>query len=93
VFRVSASSIPSGEIAYVAGSMSANTGAAPRRTIASTVATNVKGVVTISSPALIPWAIRARIRASVPEEQPTAWLVPAKAASASSSSAPLGPRI
>ena len=56
----------------VAGSTSANTGVAPRRTIAPAVAKNENGVVTTSSPGPTPQAISAASSASVPDETPTA---------------------
>jgi hypothetical protein len=54
-------------------STSANTGRAPTRTIAPTVAKNDSGVVTISSPGPQPSAIAIASSASVPELVPTAW--------------------
>ena len=56
----------------VTGSISANTGLAPRRTTAPAVAKKLYGVVTTSSPGPTSRAIRARISASVPEAQPIA---------------------
>jgi hypothetical protein len=65
-------------------STSANTGRAPTRTIAPTVAKNDSGVVTISSPGPQPSAIAIASSASVPELVPTARATPVAAASARS---------
>lgn len=61
------------DILNVWGSISTNTGFAPRRAIAPAVEKNVKGAVTTSSPDAIPGAMRARSNASVPEDTPIAY--------------------
>ncbi|PIQ45038.1 MAG: hypothetical protein COW04_09820, partial [Deltaproteobacteria bacterium CG12_big_fil_rev_8_21_14_0_65_43_10] len=64
------SSIFSGAILYVLGSISTNMGVAPTETMVSTVETKVKGVVITSCPFLTPQARRAMCNASVPEARP-----------------------
>ncbi len=56
--------------------MSANTGLAPSRAIAPTVATKVNGVVMTSSPGPIPNPIKASSNASEPDAHPTAARAP-----------------
>lgn len=77
-------SICAGSMLYVSGKMSAKTGTAPTRLIAPAVAKNVYGVVTTSSPGPIPSAIKEIIRASLPEETPTACSQPQYGANNSS---------
>ena len=55
-----------------AGSMSTNTGVAPRRAIAPAVAKNVYGVVMTSSPGPMSSAIRHASSASLPDDTPIA---------------------
>ena len=59
----------------VFGSMSTNTGVAPTWEMASVVVMKVFGTVMTSSPGLIPVAMRAKRRASVPEFTPMQNLV------------------
>jgi len=60
----------------VRGSISTKTGVALLRQIEEAVAKKLKGVVITSSPFPIPKALTAKTRASVPEAQPTAFLIP-----------------
>ncbi len=64
--------MPAGSMLNVTGSISTNTGMAPTRTMAPTVAKNVYGVVMTSSPGPMPSAIRQTSSASEPDETPTA---------------------
>src|SRR5271166_5045503 len=57
------------------------------------VATKLKGVVMTSSPGPIPAAMRARMRASVPEAHPMAYLAPSFVAISSSNCCTSGPRM
>ena len=59
-----------GERLKVTGSMSQNTGRAPKRAMVPAVAKNVNGEVITSSPARTSRAISASSSASVPEETP-----------------------
>ena len=61
---------------YVDGSMSTNTGVAPRRATTPAEAKNEYGVVTTSSPGPTSSAMSAASSASVPEDIPTAKRVP-----------------
>jgi len=70
------SSILSGSMLNVTGSMSTKTGVPPVRTIAPAVAKNVKDGAMISSPGFTLSAIRGTIRASEPELTPMALLAP-----------------
>src|SRR6266478_749003 len=73
--------------------MSTNTGVAPKRTIAPTVAKNVYGVVMTSSPVPIFSAIKHANKASVPEETPTACEHPLYCAIACSHCSTFGPKM
>jgi len=64
---------PLGDRGLGRGSMSAKTGAAPRRAIASAVAKKVYAVVTTSSPGPMPSACSPSSMASVPLATATAW--------------------
>ena len=81
----------SGSRLKVLGSMSTNTGVAPRRLITSAVAKKVKGVVKIASPGPTFSAIRAMSRESVPDAQPIQCLTPTNSASLFSNSLISGP--
>ena len=76
---------------HVSGSMSTNTGVAPRWRMDSAVAMKVYGVVTTSSPGPTPAASSARDRAVVPLLQPTAWATPCSEAKAVSKARAWGP--
>ncbi len=91
VLGVMADSNFAGSKLYVTGSMSTNTGRAPRRAIEPAVATKVNGVVTTSSPGPTPYAIRARSSASEPEAQPSANSHPTNFAISPSSAATSDP--
>ena len=67
VFGVMAAAMREASIFAVSSSTSTKTGFAPSKTIISPVATNVKGVVMISSPGLMSSAIKAISNASVPD--------------------------
>ena len=84
-------SMPAASILQVSASMSAYTGLAPSSTMTSAVATKVKGVVMISSPAFTPNAISAISRASVPLATVMQWRAPVKSARRCSSSLTSGP--
>src|SRR5713101_8361255 len=73
--------------------MSTNTGLAPARIMASTVAIKVCDEVITSSPGPTPNASRARCNAAVPDATPTAPFAPTAAANACSKSDASGPRI
>src|SRR6185369_7378194 len=87
---IAASSLET-SIFAVSSSTSTNTGLPPMSTIISAVAAKVNGVVTTSSPGLIPSAISAISRASVPEATARQCLAPVYAARRSSSSFTSGP--
>src|SRR5712692_5355282 len=72
--------------------MSTNTGVAPTRAMAPTVAKNVYGVVMTSSPSPMFSAIKQANKASVPEETPTPYEQPLYCAIAFSHSSTFGPR-
>ena len=93
VLGVIASSMASGEILKVLGSISIKTGIAPTYFMASAVAINVNALVMTSSPAPIPSAIKAKCNASVPEATPMACLTPRYAAASFSKDCTLGPNI
>ena len=76
VRRVIRRSTSSGSMLSVPGSMSAKTGVAPVRAIASAVAKKVNEGQITSSPAPIPSASRTSTIASVPFATPTACSVP-----------------
>src|SRR5258706_7784271 len=73
--------------------MSTNTGVAPTRAIAPTVAKNVYGVVMTSSPDPMFSAIKQANNASVPEETPTACEQPLYCAIACSQCSTFGPKM
>ncbi len=73
--------------------MSTNTGVAPTRAMAPTVAKNVYGVVMTSSPGPMFSTIKHASKASVPEETPTACEQLLYSAIAFSHSSTLGPRM
>src|SRR6266852_270100 len=73
--------------------MSTNTGVAPTRAIAPTVAKNVYGVVMTSSPGPMFSAIRQANRASLPDETPTACEQLQYLAIASSHCSTFGPKM
>src|SRR6266566_4872118 len=73
--------------------MSTNTGVAPTRAIAPTVAKNVYGVVMTSSPGPMFSATKQANKASVPEETPTACEQPLYCAIAFSHSSTFGPKM
>src|SRR5258708_24539155 len=73
--------------------MSTNTGVAPSRAIAPTVAKNVYGVVITSSPGPMFSAIKQANKASVPDETPTACEHPLYCAIACSHCSTFGPRM
>ena len=75
------------------GSMSANTGVAPTRAIASAVAKNVNAGQTTSSSRPIPSASSARTIASVPFATPTACGTPRNAAASLSNASTSGPKM
>ncbi len=76
VRSVTRAATSSGSRLSVTGSMSAKTGVAPTRAIASGVAKNVKDGQTTSSPRPIPIASSARTSASVPFATPIACRTP-----------------
>ena len=75
VLLVIANAILVGSTLQVLGSTSTKIGLAPTWQIASTVAAKVRGVVMTSSPGPMSQAFRAKHRASVPEDTPTASFV------------------
>ena len=76
---------------YVLGSESTKIGVAPNKTGASAEATNVKDDTNTASPCLTFQAIKAKVKASVPEPQVEQYLVPEYAANFSSNSLVSGP--
>ena len=93
VAGVSRAATSSGSRLSVSGSMSAKTGVAPLRAIASAVAKNVKAGQITSSPRPIPSASRTSTIASVPFATPIAWPAPSAAAASASKLASSGPRM
>ena len=89
--RFSAFSTFAGSRFSVAGSMSANTGVAPQRTIELTEAKKLNGVVTTLLPASTPQACNASHNASVPEAQPTLARTPRYSADSRSKPSTSGP--
>src|SRR4051794_23921445 len=77
----------------VAGSMSAKTGVAPRRAIASAVALNVNAGQITSSPGPTPSASSTRTSASVPLAQLTVSCVPSSSAASRSKASTSGPKM
>src|SRR5207253_2770656 len=84
--RASVSATRSGSRLNVWGSMSANTGTAPRRTIAFAVATNENGVVTTRAPGRTSAASSATSSAADPEEVAAPCAAPTYALNACSNS-------
>ena len=66
----------SGFILYVSALESTKIGVAPKRAIHSAEATNVKEETNTASPGLTPHAIKASVKASVPEAQVAQYFVP-----------------
>ena len=77
----------------MAGSMSAKTGVAPRRAIASAVAKNVNAGQITSSPAPIPSASSASTSASVPFATPIVCSTPRYSAASRSNPSTSGPKM
>ena len=93
VFGVTFSSIRSGSMLKVSGSISAKTGTAPSRAIEPAVAKKVNDGQTTSSPGPTPYAISVQSSASVPLLTPMACFVPQYAARSRSNRSTCGPRI